>query len=115
MIRLGNVTVEVTDEQTVTTFENGAQLVAHHAEQPGQDKTAQEYGLTVEQMNRTHDLAHSLLAHWLGLPASPTLQAVAEQRRDPNWWIEERAVLALQSFAAAVGVDLVERAKDALK
>lgn len=60
-------------------------------------------------MNRTHDLAHTILAAALGLPASPTLSAMAGGRKHwPYWWREEQAVLALQGYAAAAGVDLEE-------
>lgn len=57
-------------------------------------------------MSRDHELGHALLAHWLGLPHSPTLKGVASGRYWPHWQVEESAVLALQRYARLAGVDL---------
>lgn len=111
VIKLGAVAVTVDEAYTTTVFADGSQVVASHAPQPGQQETATALGLTVSEMNRSHDLAHSLLAHWLGLPCSPTIYGVATKNYYPLHYIEEEAALALQKFAAAVGVDLVELAK----
>ena len=104
--RLGAATVQQTERYTITRYDDGGQVVADHAPQPGQEATAAEHGLAVEAMNRDHDMAHTLLAVMLGLPASPTLAGVASGKHWPHWWAEERAVLALQGYAAAAGVDL---------
>lgn len=103
----GEVKVEVLDEwkMTVTNIE-GRKIVASHEEQPGQASTAAEYGISVHRMNTEHDLAHCILAHLLGLPHSPTLAAVAKGQTWPDWWREEKAVLALQGYAEAAGVSL---------
>lgn len=103
--RLGNATVQHGDGFTVTQLPDG-DVSAAWAVQHGQDATAQEYGLPAELMNAQHDLAHSILAAVLGLPHSPTLGALASGRRWPAWSVEERAVLAVQGFAHAAGVDL---------
>lgn len=83
-------------------------VLAEHEEQPGQAETAA--GLRypdAQSMNRDHDLMHSLLAHWLGLPASPTLIQVADgQFGSDIAAAEEAAVLAVQRFANLAGVDL---------
>lgn len=105
--RIGATTVHHEADRTVTVFDGGGEVRGDHASQPGQDETAARYGLSVEAMNRTHDLAHTILAAALGLPASPTLSAMAGGRKHwPHWWREEQAVLALQGYAAAAGVDL---------
>lgn len=105
--RIGRVCVEVGERYTVTTFPDGRQLVADHAEQPGQAATAARLGYpSAEAMNRDHDLAHSLLAHWLGLECSPTLHAVASGNRYPLSALEEDAVFAIQRFARAAGINL---------
>ena len=104
--RLGAATVQQTERYTITRYDDGGQVVADHAPQLGQEDTAAEHGLTVMQMNETHDLAHTLLAVMLGLPASPTLAGVASGKHWPHWHREEAAVLALQGYAAAAGVDL---------
>lgn len=65
------------------------------------------YGADTLAMSRDHELVHSLLAGWLGLPESPTLRGVADQRFWPHWQAEEAAVLGVQRFARMAGVDLV--------
>ena len=106
--RLGTATVQQTERYTITRYDDGGQVVADHAPQLGQADTAEAHGLTVEDMNRDHDLAHTLLAVMLGLPASPTLAGVASGKHWPHWHREEAAVLALQGYAAAAGADLDE-------
>lgn len=100
-------------EETRTIFASGAEALAHHMPQLNQSITARRIGApSVEEMNRTHDLAHSLVAHALGLPASPTLLSVAEGwPRYQHWRAEENAAFALQTWAFETGVDLVETAK----
>ena len=104
--RIGATTVHHEDGRTRTVFDSGGEVRGDHAPQPGQEETAARYGLTVEAMNRTHDLAHTILAAALGLPASPTLSAMPTGKHWSQWWREEQAVLALQGYAAAAGVDL---------
>ncbi len=107
--KLGDSTVTHMDDYTVTSFPDGTRVVSEHGYNPEQQKTADDHQMTVEEMNRGHDLAHSLLADLLGLPASPTLKAVAGRPYTPYyewWWVEERAVLALQAYAKVAGVDL---------
>lgn len=114
-LRLGPVSIEIGTGWTVTRLPNGREVWADHAEQPGQAETAARCGYeSAGDLNREHDLAHSLLAYWLGLDASPTLLDVSLAR--PRALIhdaEEAAVLAVQTFARAVGVDLVEVARRA--
>lgn len=58
-------------------------------------------------MSRHHEAGHHMLAHFFGLPASPTLYGVAQRRYWPHWQREESAVLSIQAFALAAGVDLL--------
>lgn len=103
----GAVTVYVAHGRTTTVLPDGRTVQADHAEQPGQAERARELGFkSAEEMNRSHDLTHSILAHVLGLPCSPTLYGLAEGTHFPHWRIEEAAVLAVQQLAAAAGVDL---------
>lgn len=106
-MKLGEVDVTLVEGMTMTVLPNGVIVYGSHEVQPGQAETAAEYGLEPEEMNRTHDLAHSLLAYWLGLRCSPSLQAAAEGQRYPHWREEEAAVLALQRFAKAANIDLL--------
>lgn len=114
VIRLGQNDIVISDgHYTVTRFADGSMAHANHEAQPGQTERAAELDYpSAEAMNREHDLAHSLLAHWLGLDYSPTLHAVANGQRSAIWEAEESAVLALQRFARAAGVDLVKRAQE---
>lgn len=106
--RFGRVLVELHDGWTVTKLPNGREVHALHAEQPGQAATAARLGCSVEDMNRTHDLIHSLLAHALGLECSPALGAVAASLPSTALHAaEEEAVLAVQRFAFMAGVRLV--------
>lgn len=114
MIKLGSVTVETFDDYTVTRFADGLEVHAHHAEQPGQADTAARLGYAEAfAMNKEHDLAHALLAYWLGLPHSPTLRDVAEGKpANDLHYLEEEAVMALCRFSNAVGVSLLDVARD---
>lgn len=70
------------------------------------------YASDTAAMSRDHELGHHLLAHWLGLPHSPTLRAVADGNLNhPLWRYEEAAVLALQAFAMAQGIRLEDVTK----
>lgn len=109
--RLGAATVTVGDDYVTTRFDDGGEVVAALAPQPGQAEIAAQLGITVEALNAGHDLAHSVVAVLLGLDASPTLHAVAHGRRYPFWWREEAAVLELQGLAAALGLTIADIAR----
>jgi hypothetical protein len=70
------------------------------------------------RMSREHELTHSLLAGWLGLPCSPTMRGIALRTAGIGPWFlgwraEEACVLALQKFARLCDVDLVKLAVEA--
>lgn len=99
------------DGLTVTRYAGGLDVPARAHATPEYRRRALEhgYGGDVDLMSREHEAAHHLLARLLGLAHSPTLMGVVAR---PHWWgwqKEEGAVLALQRYARAVGVDLVER------
>lgn len=71
------------------------------------------YGSDTLAMSRDHEICHSLLAFWLGLPHSPTLMGVARGEHWPHWQAEEAAILAVQRYARAAGVDLQDIAAKA--
>lgn len=71
------------------------------------------YGEDAGLMSREHELGHHLLAGLLRLPCSPTMRGLALVATGigphwPAWRKEEAAVLALQAYARAAGVSLVE-------
>jgi hypothetical protein len=112
-IAFNDVLVECHHNETITRFPDGTCCFADHAEQPGQRETAQRIGYAfAEDMNRDHDMAHSLLAFFLGLPHSPTLKDVSENRPASEiHYIEEQAILSLQAYANAMGIDLFDVAR----
>jgi hypothetical protein len=110
-MKVGNVDVEINGTFVITHFDDDRFVLADIDEQPGQAETAAAHGLTVKEMNLTHDLTHSLLAKWLGLPYSPTLRGVATRDIYPHHAEEEAAVLAIQRFARLAGVSLLGLAR----
>lgn len=100
-LQIGSTAVTIGDGETVTLFADGLTLSASHDEQPGQLETAERLGVSVAQMNAEHDLVHSMLAQWLGLPHSPTLYGVATKNYFAAHSVEEQAVLGIQAFARA--------------
>lgn len=111
--RFGDVLVEVGDGYTVTRFPDGAEIHAAHAEQLGQQATAEAHGLDVQTMNEGHDLMHSVLAAMVGHRWSPALHAAATgQDIDPTLaGREEQAVLSLQGWLHAAGVSVEQMAR----
>ncbi len=109
--RLGSVTVDIGPDWTVTRI--GALSVAAAPEDsPAYALLARQlgYGSDTARLCVDHELMHSAPSHWLGLEASPTLARVAVCPDAPATDVtrlEECAVLAVQAFARAVGVDLV--------
>lgn len=107
-LRLARCDVGLDAERTITRLPDGRTVLAEHAEQPGQSETALDLHYPdARSMNRDHDVLHTLLAYWLGLPASPTLVQVADGNFGSDLArAEEAAVLALARFANLAGVDL---------
>lgn len=82
----------------ITVLPNGNEVVADLREQPGQRRIADEMGCTVEEMNSTHDLFHSLVADALGLVCSPALWMASRGESSDLSGLEEEAILAVQKF-----------------
>jgi hypothetical protein len=112
-IRIGSTVIEMHDSGLTVTKVSTGDVPAFPPDDEYQLRNAQELGYGNDRFlaSRDHELAHSLLAHWLGLPESPTLAGVAAGNHWPYWWREEAAVLALQGFARAAGVSLIEIAQ----
>ena len=114
ILPLGQAWLSCYPGYTTTTFADGSSVTARHDDihGVGQVRRARRLGYpSAEAMNIDHDPTHSLLAHWLGHPYSPTLYAQAHGAQDPWWWLEEHAVFAVQRLAVAWGVDLLARAQ----
>lgn len=115
---IGQTVIAVRPGAVTTMMHDGALI---HAEPHDTDEYAAKaetmgYGNDVERMNREHDLAHALLAHWLGLRESPVLRAVANDAwhddADGRLALEEAAVEAVCKFAIARGVNLLDLAEN---
>jgi len=90
----------------VTTLPSGRELHAHPDGSEAQAGTARKlgYGDDVAALTREHDLIHSALCDWLGLPASYALSEAAGEPSDPTLAeLEERAVMAVQAFIRRSG------------
>jgi hypothetical protein len=108
---LGVCRVDVGERYTTTRFADGREIVGAHDEQPGQAELAASLGYPdAWHLNRHHDLGHTFVSTMLGLPHSMTLRAIADGGVWPNYRLEEAAVLAVQSFALAAGIDLLDSA-----
>ena len=108
IIRLAGADIELTDSPlTVTRYPEG-EVPAYPQATDGYKARARElgYGADTARMSRDHELSHHILATLLGLPCSPTLMGIAIGKHATCWRQEEAAVLALQAYAQAAGIDL---------
>lgn len=97
-------TVSVYPEGKVAAFPEDTETYRERAESLG-------YGDDTALMSREHEITHHLLAHWLGLPHSPTMMGIAVSHIFKDWHTEEAAILGIQAFARLMKVDLIEAAK----
>jgi hypothetical protein len=114
VLKLATATVEVHEHWTRTVLHDGQEIggIALHVDSYRCRAKVLGYGDDVDAMNRDHEVTHSLLAHWLGMPESPVMRAiVAHSGPSDLTGSEERVVLALQEYAKLAGVDLLEVAR----
>jgi len=107
-IKLAGAYIDMHDDGlTVTRYDVGeVPACAQDSEEYQARAQALGYGTDTPRMSRDHELTHHMLAAMLGLPHSPTLYGVASKQVYPDWMLEESAVLGIQAFARANGVDL---------
>ena len=112
ILRLAQCAVVVTPLRVVTTLPDGSTVYGEPHDTAEYRRTAVNhgYGLDIARMNRTHELTHTMLAHWLGLPASPVFERISAGLTEATdtTRLEEAAVLAIEQFANHMGVDLLE-------
>lgn len=109
-LRLGATRIRFEGDLAITTLPDGAEVVAAPQDTEAYRATARRlgYGDDTARMCREHDACHAWLAAILCLPESPTLSNVAHGRSDSALTgLEEDAVMAIQAFACAAGVDLM--------
>jgi hypothetical protein len=102
---LGDTVVFVFEGYTETRILGMKPLQGLHDLQPGQKEIADALGLPPDKMNSGHDLTHSLLAHWCGLPYSPSLASAAGGPKvdEALSGAEEDAVKAIQRYLSLLG------------
>jgi hypothetical protein len=112
---LADCTVHVQGTSVETLLPSGRRVLGMPMHDASYRATANRlgYGTNVARLNVEHELSHGLLAHWLGLPCSPVFQRIAGGDHEPDdlTRAEEAAVMAVQAYAVALGVDLIEVAR----
>jgi len=112
-ITFGHTRVEIDAASARTTLHDGKQIPAVPHDTDDYRATAERlgYGSETGRMCVEHELLHTALAYWLGLYESPVMRAVAEDDGpvDGITSLEEAAVMAVQAYAVAVGVNLTRR------
>jgi hypothetical protein len=111
-MRFGAIDVAVLDDGTRITFEDGLVVEGAPEDTDAYRATAQRlgYGDDTLRMCKEHEATHIALNHLLGLE-SPTMLAVrrgVDDLHDLNC-LEEAAVLAIQQYAVASGIDLLTK------
>jgi hypothetical protein len=115
-LRFGNTRIEVFHDATRTTFEDGSVLVAAAEDTPQYTETALRNGYSADTvaLSREHEIVHVALAHLLKTPSPSLLFEIGAEH--PELWLrqyEEDAVLAIQRYTRALGLDLVEVFREA--
>lgn len=103
--------VEVYTDSTCITFGDGGVVYGAPEDTDDYRATAQRYGYGDDTLRlcKEHEVTHIALCHWLGVP-SPTMELVRHGTGKVHLnHLEEAAVLAVQHFARAAGIDLVAR------
>jgi hypothetical protein len=112
---LAGCTVHVQGTSVETLLPGGRRVLGMPIHDADYRATARKlgYGSNVARLNVEHELTHTLVAHWLGVPCSPVFRRVAsgDHEADDLTRLEEGAVLAIQAYAVAIGLDLIEIAR----
>lgn len=113
-IKVGGTVMEIGPTEIVNILPDGVRVPAAPHDTASYRETAAShgYGADTIMLCREHEIMHNLLAAWLGLPESPTMRQVAGGGLAPTPLssLEEGAVLAIQRFTRALGVDLLHLA-----
>jgi hypothetical protein len=108
ILTFAHTTIYRLNTGALTILPSGVEIPATPHDTDAYRTTARDHGYGADTLAlcQEHELMHVALAAWLGLPVSPTLQAVASGDVTPVADAEEAAVMAVQRYARAVGVDL---------
>jgi hypothetical protein len=106
-----NAVIEVYADSTRIIFDDGSVVYGAPEDTDDYRATAQRYGYGEDTLRlcKEHEVTHIALCDWLGL-SSPTMELVRHGTGEVHLnHLEESAVLAVQHFARAAGIDLVAR------
>lgn len=110
-LRFHDTTIEVHDDHTMIYLPSGATVPGAPEDTDGYRATAHRYGYGEDtlQLCKDHEVMHVALSDWLGLPISPTMHFVStgDDSEVALRGLEEAAVLAIQRYARAAGIDLI--------
>jgi hypothetical protein len=115
-ITIADATVEVLPTGTLIKYADGTLVPGEPEDTDTYRQTAQRYGYGSDTLGLCidHEIVHVALGAWLGVD-SPTMRAVRQGHLDDDVALrrlEEAAVLAVQQYARAAGVNLIERWRD---
>lgn len=110
-LNIGTTQISVSDQGVVIDFAGGDQVLGEPEDTEGYRDTAQRYGYGADTLALCidHEIMHIAIGQWLGVE-SPTMNAIRGKRMGENFILrslEESAVLALQQYARAAGVNLI--------
>lgn len=111
---IDKATIHIHSTGTVIEFAEGRSVHGEPEDTDTYRATAQRYGYGTDTLSLCidHEIMHVALAAFLGLSDSPTMLAVRTDALDQTVMVrqlEEAAVLAVQQYARAAGVDLITR------
>lgn len=109
----GDGKIEVFDDGCVVTLPDGSVIPGKPEDTDSYRATAAEHGYGDDTLKlcKDHEILHMAFALWLGMAESPTMRFVADGvDRDDEMLrgYEENAILAIQKYTHAMGIDLVE-------
>lgn len=115
-MRFGTTTVDVLPHSTLITFSDGSTISGAPEDTDEYRDTALAYGYDEDtlQMCKDHEVMHIALCHWLGID-SPTMSLLRNGDDDGLRALnalEEAAVLAVQEFSRAAGINLIARMEE---
>jgi hypothetical protein len=111
-IAIGPTTISIFPTSTLISFADGRTVAGQPEDTAAYRATAFQHGYDEDTLRMwiDHEIIHIALAHWLGLADSPTMKAVRYDRLEDDHslrQLEEIAVLAVQQYARAAGLDLL--------
>jgi hypothetical protein len=109
-LRFGETIIYVRTSGTLIHFADGRSVAGEPEDSAEYRATAERcgYGSDTLSLCIDHEIVHVALADWLGFD-SPTMLAVRDEQPDQACALrvlEEAAVLAIQQYAKAAGIDL---------